>query len=73
MFFYLKTIFDNIKPEDLRRARMRSNPFENIRGAYFLNRAAVKMANMDARTGFMFTNPRTRDGKSVLKVRTYFL
>ncbi len=52
-----KTIFDRLEPEELRKARTRSNPFETIRGCFFLNRAAMKMANMDAVFDFMFTNP----------------
>lgn len=41
-----KSVFDNLGAEDMRRARTKSNPFEIIRGNIFLNRAAVKMANM---------------------------
>lgn len=52
-----KTMFDNLGAEDMRRARTRSNPFETIRGGIFLNRAAVKMANMDSIFDFMFTQP----------------
>lgn len=54
-----KSIFDNLSANDRRRARTNSNSFETLRGAFFLNRAAVKMANMDAMFDFMFTNPRT--------------
>ena len=39
------------------KARTRSNPYETIRGAFFLNRAAMKMANLDAICEFMFSNP----------------
>ena len=39
------------------RARTRSNPFETIGKLFFQNRAALKMANMDAVFGFMFTRP----------------
>ena len=52
-----KSIFDRLEPDELRKARTRSNPFETIRGVIFLNRAAMKMANMDAVFDFMFTNP----------------
>ncbi|KAG7199158.1 hypothetical protein KM043_018046 [Ampulex compressa] len=52
-----KSIFDKLDKAEMRRARTRSNPFETIRGAFFLNRAAVKMANMDKVCKFMFTNP----------------
>ena len=39
------------------KSRTRSNPFEIIREAFFLNRAAMKMANLDAICDFMFSNP----------------
>ena len=52
-----KTIFDHLEPEELRKARSKSNPFETIRGGFFLNRAAMKMANMDAVFDFMFSSP----------------
>ncbi len=52
-----KTVFDRLEDQELRKARTRSNPFETIGGAFFLNRAAMKMANMDAVFDFMFTNP----------------
>ena len=52
-----KTIFDRLEPEELRKARTKSNPFETIRGGFFLNRAAMKMANMDAVFDFMFSTP----------------
>ena len=35
-------------------ARTRCNPYETIRGALFLNRAAVKIANIDRACNFMF-------------------
>lgn len=59
-----KSIFDRLEEEELRKARTRSNPFETIRGGIFLNRAAMKMANMDAVFDFMFTDPKTREGTS---------
>ena len=52
-----KNVFDSLEPEELRKARTRSNPFESIRGGIFLNRAAMKMANMDTVFDFMFTEP----------------
>lgn len=57
-----KSIFDNLGADDMRNARTRSNSFETIGSAFFLNRAAVKMANMDALFDFMFTNPVDEDG-----------
>lgn len=41
----------------MRRARSRSNPYELIKKGPFLNRAAMKMANMDNVFDYMFTNP----------------
>ena len=48
-------MFDTLEPQELNKARTRSNPFESIKGGFFLNRAAMKMANMDAVFDFMFT------------------
>nr|XP_061806411.1 cap-specific mRNA (nucleoside-2'-O-)-methyltransferase 1-like [Nerophis lumbriciformis] len=58
-----KTVFDNLEREEMRRARTRSNPYETIRGGIFLNRAAMKMANMDYCFDHMFTDPKAPDGK----------
>lgn len=52
-----KTVFDRLDDVEMRRARTRCNPYETIRGAFFLNRAAVKMANIDRACNFMFTKP----------------
>lgn len=41
--------------DELNRARTRANPFETIRSAFFMNRAALKMANIDAATNYMFS------------------
>lgn len=62
-----KTIFDNLGADDMRRARNRSNPFETIRSSIFLNRAAVKMANMDSILEFMFTKPIDEHGGSLVR------
>uniref|UniRef100_A0A1E1WUV2 Cap-specific mRNA (nucleoside-2'-O-)-methyltransferase 1 n=1 Tax=Pectinophora gossypiella TaxID=13191 RepID=A0A1E1WUV2_PECGO len=59
-----KTIFDTLDDEDLRHARFRSNPYETIASVIFLNRAAVKMANIDAVFDFMFTKPKKQNGES---------
>jgi cap1 methyltransferase len=59
-----KTVFDRLEGEELMKARSRSNPFETIRGAFFLNRASMKMANLDAICNFMFTDPLTESGQS---------
>lgn len=51
-----KTVLEDLNEDEMRRARKHSNPYETIRGAIFLNRAAVKMANIDKACNFMFTN-----------------
>lgn len=61
-----KSVFDNLGAEDMRRARTKSNPFETIRSNIFINRAAVKMANMDSMFDFMFTNPVDEAGNSLI-------
>ncbi|XP_072031991.1 cap-specific mRNA (nucleoside-2'-O-)-methyltransferase 1-like [Amphiura filiformis] len=61
-----KTVFDKLDGEEMRQARTRSNPYETIRGAIFLNRAAMKMANMDCVFDYMFTKPADKTGKPVL-------
>lgn len=53
-----KTIFDKLDKVEMRKARTRSNPYETIRSASFLNRAAVKMANINRACNFMFTDPK---------------
>ncbi|CAL1534580.1 unnamed protein product [Lymnaea stagnalis] len=62
-----KSVFDVLEPEEMRRARTKSNPYETIRGAFFLNRAAMKMANMDAVLDFMFTNPKNAKGEPLVE------
>ncbi len=37
-------------------AREKANPFELIKKEFFQNRAALKMANMDAACDFLFTS-----------------
>lgn len=61
-----KTVFDDLNDTEKRRARSRCNPFETIRSSIFLNRAAVKMANIDAMCNKMFTEPRDAQGNSLL-------
>lgn len=36
-----QSVFDDLEGEEMRRARTRSNPYETIRGAFFLNRWVV--------------------------------
>eukprot|EP00731_Ephydatia_muelleri_P018469 Em0011g509a len=50
-----KSEFDLLSNKEFLDARRRSNPYETIRGAIFQNRAAMKMANIDAVFDFMFT------------------
>ncbi|CAH0395806.1 unnamed protein product [Bemisia tabaci] len=61
-----KTAFDKLHADEMRKARDRSNPFELIRGGMFLNRAAMKMANMDKRFDFMFTKPVDQNGEPMV-------
>lgn len=51
-----KSMFDGLNKIEMRKARTRSNPYETIRTAGFLNRAAVKMANINRACDFMFTD-----------------
>jgi cap1 methyltransferase len=53
-----KSVFDHLDMGEFRSARDRANPFELIKGAgIFLNRAAVKMADIDSNFGFRFSRP----------------
>lgn len=61
-----KNKFDNIDNNVFQLARTRSNLFETIRSSIFQNRAAVKMANIDALLGYMFTNPIDENGASLV-------
>uniref|UniRef100_A0A0R3RGV0 Cap-specific mRNA (nucleoside-2'-O-)-methyltransferase 1 n=1 Tax=Elaeophora elaphi TaxID=1147741 RepID=A0A0R3RGV0_9BILA len=42
-----KSVFDQLDVRDLKEARTRANPYETIGSAFFQNRAAMKMANLD--------------------------
>ncbi|XP_053160728.1 cap-specific mRNA (nucleoside-2'-O-)-methyltransferase 1 isoform X2 [Hemicordylus capensis] len=64
-----KNVFDELDGEEMRRARTRSNPYEMIRGVFFLNRAAMKMANIDYVFDSMFTNPKDSRGKPLIRER----
>ncbi|EPB79141.1 ribosomal RNA large subunit methyltransferase J [Ancylostoma ceylanicum] len=48
-------VFDVIPDRDLREARTRANPYETIGGAFFQNRAAMKVANMDKVFEWLFS------------------
>eukprot|EP00050_Salpingoeca_kvevrii_P001677 m.176408 g.176408 ORF g.176408 m.176408 type:complete len:858 (-) comp10430_c0_seq2:82-2655(-) len=50
-----KSVLDSVDGKTLNMARSRANPFEMIKGEFCQNRAALKMANMDAVFDFMFT------------------
>ena len=69
-FSQCKSVFDELEGAEMRKARTHSNPFELIKGVFFQNRAAMKMANMDAIFDFMFTSPKDRNGASMIKVIT---
>lgn len=62
-----KSTFDELGENDMLQARTRSNPYEKIKGAIFLNRAAIKMANMDALLDYMFTNPVDQQGSPLVR------
>nr|XP_039259182.1 cap-specific mRNA (nucleoside-2'-O-)-methyltransferase 1-like [Styela clava] len=61
-----KTVFDDLEGTELRHARTRSNPYEQIRGAIFLNRAAMKIANIDQVFDYMFTSPKNLAPNEIL-------
>ncbi|XP_053685471.1 cap-specific mRNA (nucleoside-2'-O-)-methyltransferase 1 [Sabethes cyaneus] len=62
-----KSAFDKLDTKEMRKARTKSNPFETIKSNIFMNRAAVKMANLDAMFDYMFTKPVDKDGNSVIQ------
>ncbi|KAK7072367.1 Cap-specific mRNA (nucleoside-2'-O-)-methyltransferase 1 [Halocaridina rubra] len=62
-----KSIFDRLDGRELQRSRSRSNPFETLGKLFFQNRAALKMANMDAVFDFMFTHPKNEQGESLIE------
>lgn len=37
----MQSVFDELDGEEMRRARTRSNPYEMIRGVFFLNRSVA--------------------------------
>ena len=57
-----KEVFDQLEGHEMRKARTKSNPFEIIQGVFFLNRAAMKMAEMDAMFDYIFTSPKDKGG-----------
>lgn len=65
-------MLDQFNEIDLIKARSRSNPFESIKSAFFMNRAALKMANIDACTNFMFTNI-DRNVSNLYKIKGFLI
>ncbi|KRY85250.1 MAGUK p55 subfamily member 5 [Trichinella pseudospiralis] len=61
-----KSELHNMKEWRLRSARSRANPFESIKSAIFQNRAAIKLANLDALVDFQLTDPKDADGNSLV-------
>lgn len=51
----MQTEISKATPERLSLARARSNPFEAIGRAGFMNRAATKLAALDATFGLTYT------------------
>ena len=62
----IQNVFDMLGTDEFLKARTRANPHETIRGGIFQNRAAMKMAELDASFDFMFTDPKNNEGQSVL-------
>ncbi|CAF4695389.1 unnamed protein product [Rotaria sp. Silwood1] len=61
-----KTVFDELPQKEMEEARARSNVYEIIGQSIFLNRAAVKMANIDCVFERMFTDPKTPNNQRSL-------
>eukprot|EP00054_Salpingoeca_dolichothecata_P022381 m.146621 g.146621 ORF g.146621 m.146621 type:complete len:776 (+) comp24321_c0_seq2:67-2394(+) len=56
-----KSLLDHVDKKQFLPARTRANPFEKIKKEFFQNRAALKMANIDALFGFIFTRQPDRN------------
>ncbi|XP_045121975.1 cap-specific mRNA (nucleoside-2'-O-)-methyltransferase 1-like [Portunus trituberculatus] len=63
LHYVLQNVFDQLDQRELQRSRSRSNPFETLGKLFFQNRAALKMANIDAVFDFMFTRPKNEAGE----------
>lgn len=61
-------MFDQLDQRELQRSRSRSNPFETLGKLFFQNRAALKMANIDAVFDFMFTRPKNEAGVCMMSI-----
>ncbi|KAK6617235.1 hypothetical protein RUM44_005566 [Polyplax serrata] len=64
--FTSKDVLSHISEKDVKAGRRRANPYESISHAIFLNRAAMKMANMDAVLDRMFTKPKNINGEDAI-------
>lgn len=62
-----KVLFKDFDEAIKKKAIYRSNPFSMIGRGKFQNRSAIKMANMDALFGFMFTKPVDEKSESLVK------
>lgn len=69
-FYLLQNVLNNIGSRDVKNGRRRANPFESISNGIFLNRAAMKMANLDAILNWMFTQPKDLNGVGIESVYT---
>lgn len=56
---HCKSALDQFSKDILRTAKSSSNPFELINKLFFQNRSALKMANLDYLTDYMFTSPKS--------------
>ena len=65
--YRMKNKLDNYEDREKSSARKRSNPYEMIGKNIFMNRAAVKMANLDSLFENMLTDPIDQFGNSLLE------
>lgn len=66
----LKSMLNTVDEKHFLWARSKCNPFEEIGRSIFINRSAVKIANLDAILDFMFTEPRDENSDLMLKNET---
>lgn len=66
-FIAIRKPFELISEQRMNKIRKRCNPFEKIGKSCFIDRAACKLANIDAITNFMFSNPCDENGRSLLQ------
>lgn len=53
-----KSLLDNVDANLLREAKNATNPYALLDNSIFMNRSAVKLANIDALLGFVISEPR---------------